>query len=75
MVRDTSVRGRTVNTPTAKTPQRMAFFLTVRLDLRKIGRGMMMIMMSEEMLKTAFVMRWFVAAEHCAKRSGLAVVL
>lgn len=33
-------------------------------DLRKIGIGMRMIIMSDVMLMTALVMRWFVAAEH-----------
>lgn len=29
--------------------------------------GIRMMIISEEMLNTAFVIRWFVAAEHCTK--------
>lgn len=47
----------TVNVPTAKTAQSTAFLFRVRVDWRKMGIGMRMIIMSDEMLKTAFVMR------------------
>lgn len=39
------------------------FFLGSR-TLNKSGIGMLSIMTSEEILKTALVMRWLVAAEH-----------
>ncbi len=52
--------------PTAKTPQRTALRFQARFDERKTGSGMRMMMTSDEMLKTALVMRWFVAAEHWA---------
>jgi len=41
------------------------FFRDIR-DCRKMGMGIMMIMRSDEMFRTAFVIRWLVAAEHCA---------
>lgn len=50
--------------PNAKTPMRTALRFNGSCDLRKIGIGMRMIMISDVMLMTALVMRWFVAAEH-----------
>jgi hypothetical protein len=64
-------RGLTVKVPTAKTPQSTALRFTDRVDDRNTGIGMAMIMRSEEMLKTMFVMRWFVAALHCAREGCL----
>jgi hypothetical protein len=42
------------------------FFLG-SLTLNNIGIGKRIMMISVEMLKTAFVIRWFVAAEHCTR--------
>jgi len=64
--------GLTVKEPNAKTPTRTALRFNGSWDLRKIGIGMRMIMMSDVMLMTALVMRWFVAAEHCAATVSLA---
>ena len=50
--------------PNAKTPMRTALRFNGSWDLRKIGIGMRMIIISDVMLMTALVMRWFVAAEH-----------
>jgi hypothetical protein len=41
------------------------FFIGKR-TLKRRGIGMLRMMRSEEMLKTAFVIKWFVAAEHCS---------
>jgi hypothetical protein len=46
-----------VNVPRAKTPTRTAFFFKEIWDRRKIGIGIRMIIMSDEMLKTVFVIR------------------
>lgn len=54
----------TVNVPTAKTRQRTIFRLSDRVDRRKIGIGIRMIMRSDVMLNTALVIKWFVAALH-----------
>lgn len=54
----------TVKAPNAKTPMRTALRFNGSCDLRKIGIGMRMIIISDVMLMTALVMRWFVAAEH-----------
>lgn len=62
---------RTVNPPSAKTPTKISFFLHFSRDCRKMGIGMRIIMMSDEMLSTALVMRWFVAAEHCAEKDAV----
>jgi hypothetical protein len=42
-----------------------ALFFLGSLTLNNIGIGKMIMIISVEMLKTAFVIRWFVAAEHC----------
>lgn len=54
----------TVKAPSANTATSTAFLLVGSWDLRNIGMGMAIIMISDEMLRTALVMRWFVAAEH-----------
>ena len=41
------------------------FFFGSR-TLNKRGMGMLRMMKSEDILKTAFVIKWFVAAEHCS---------
>jgi hypothetical protein len=43
----------------------MIFRVRGSWEVMRSGRGMQSIMMSEEMLKTAFVIRWWIAAEHC----------
>lgn len=54
----------TVNVPRAKTRQSIIFFFLGSCDCINTGMGKRIIMKSEEMLSTAFVIRWFVAAEH-----------
>lgn len=55
---------RTVNVPTANTRQRTTFRWSDKVDRKNMGIGMAMIMMSDEMLNTALVIKWFVAALH-----------
>lgn len=50
--------------PIKNIPIKMALFFLGSLTLKRRGIGIAMIMISEEMLRTAFVMRWLVAAEH-----------
>jgi hypothetical protein len=50
--------------PRAKTPMRITFLLIGNFAARKMGIGIEMMMISDEMFKTALVIRWFVAAEH-----------
>jgi hypothetical protein len=47
-------------------PIRINLFFFGKRTLNKRGIGMLRMMRSELMLNTALVMRWFVAAEHCA---------
>lgn len=54
----------TVNRPNANTPQRTNFLLIEKLDRRNKGIGIIMIIISEDILKTALVIRWFVAVAH-----------
>jgi hypothetical protein len=42
----------------------LAHFRGGRRDVIRRGKGIAIIMRSEEMLKTALVMRWCIAAEH-----------
>jgi hypothetical protein len=42
------------------------FFLVCKRTLKSTGIGMLMMIRSEDTLKTVLVMRWCVAAEHCA---------
>lgn len=42
----------------------MAFFLGAMFMCKKMGIGMAIMNKSEEMFRTALVIRWFVAAEH-----------
>lgn len=51
---------------------RINFFLRGIRDWRNIGIGIRMIMTSDEMLKTALVIKWFVAAEHWTLSGGTA---
>ncbi len=44
--------------------QRTIFFFVGIFISSKTGNGMMRMNRSEEMLRTALVIRWFVAAEH-----------
>jgi hypothetical protein len=57
---------RTVNTPIKKMPPRTIFFSSGILTLKTRGRGISMIMTSEDMFNAALVMRWLIIAEHCA---------
>jgi hypothetical protein len=52
--------------PIRKMANRIVLFFFGRRTLNKRGRGMEMMIRSELILKTALVMRWFVAAEHCS---------
>lgn len=54
----------TVKVPTAKTRQSTTFRWSDRVDRKKMGIGMTMIIMSDEMLNTALVIKWLVAALH-----------
>jgi hypothetical protein len=55
-----------VKAPIKKTLMRMALFFFGKRTLNKRGIGILMMITSEDMLNTALVMRWFVAAEHCS---------
>jgi hypothetical protein len=55
-----------VKAPIKKTLMRMALFFFGKRTLNKSGIGMLRMITSEDMLKTALVIRWFVAAEHCS---------
>lgn len=63
----------TVKLPNAKTPHSTIFCLSGIWDWINIGIGIRIIMMSDEMLKTAFVIRWCMAVEHCALSQVLVV--
>jgi hypothetical protein len=52
-------------TPREKRMQRRNFLVRGSLEVMRRGRGMQSIIMSEEMLKTALVIKWWIAAEHC----------
>ena len=49
-----------------KMKKRMNLVFFGKRTLKRRGMGMQMMIRSLEMLKTALVMRWFVAAEHCS---------
>jgi len=51
--------------PREKRMQRRSFLVRGSLEVMRRGRGMQSIIMSEEMLKTALVIKWWIAAEHC----------
>jgi hypothetical protein len=53
-------------------PINIALFFFGSLTLKRSGIGITMIITSEEMLRTAFVMRWLVAAEHWGFEGGTA---
>jgi len=59
-------------TPRPKTQQRIAFLMGGNLENIRSGRGIHSIMMSEDMLKTALTMRWWMAAEHWSLNLSLA---
>lgn len=63
---------RIVNTPSEKIPINGIFFFHGSFIRRNIGRPIASITTSEDKLKTAFVMRWFVAASHCLFGVGTA---
>ena len=48
----------TVKIPIQKTPPRIALFFAGNLTLNRRGIGIRIIMISEEILKTALVIRW-----------------
>lgn len=56
----------TVNIPIRKMPIKISLFFIGNRTLKRRGIGMLRMIRSELMLKTAFVIKWFVAAEHCA---------
>ena len=56
----------TVKIPIQKTPPRIALFFAGNLTLNRRGIGIRIIMISEEILKTALVIRWWIAVEHCS---------
>lgn len=58
--------------PIKNMPRRTALFFPGRRTLKRSGMGMLIIMRSEEMLRTALVIRWFVAAEHWEECGGTA---
>jgi hypothetical protein len=62
----------TLKAPIMKMPISTALFLRGSWTLNRRGMGMQMIIRSEERFRTAFVMRWFVAAEHCVDVGGMA---
>ena len=51
--------------PREKRMQRRSYLVRGSLEVMRRGRGMQSIIMSEEMLKTALVIKWWIAAEHC----------
>lgn len=55
-----------VKAPIRKTLMRMALFFFGKRTLNKSGIGMLRMITSDDMLNTALVIRWFVAAEHCS---------
>ena len=57
------LRRLTVNIPSANTAQRTIFLLIANCDCRKTGMGIAMIIMSDDMFRTALVIIWFVSAE------------
>ena len=56
----------TVKIPIQKTPLRITLFFISNLTLNRRGIGIRIIMISEEILKTVLVIRWWIAAEHCS---------
>lgn len=54
--------------PTAKTPHNTALRLADSVEDKNMGIGIRIIIMSDEMLNTMLVIRWFVAALHWASR-------
>ena len=56
----------TVKVPIQKTLPRIVLFFAGNLTLNRRGIGIRIIMISEEILKTALVIRWWIAAEHCS---------
>lgn len=61
-----------VKVPMQKIRPKMILFFIGKRTLNRSGMGMQMMIKSLEMLNTAFVMRWFVAAEHCFELGGTA---
>lgn len=63
---------RTTKTPRLKMQHRMSFRLSGKRLRMNIGKAMQSMMISEEMLKTALVIRWSVRASHCGLGVGTA---
>jgi hypothetical protein len=55
-----------VKAPIANTPTSTTLFFIGSRTRNNRGIGMLNMIRSDEMFKTAFVIRWFVAALHCA---------
>jgi hypothetical protein len=55
-----------VKAPMRKTLNRIALFFFGRRTLKRRGSGILNMITSDDILNTALVMRWFVAAEHCS---------
>lgn len=62
----------TVKVPIKNIPHKTALFFFGSFTLKRRGIGMEMIIKSEEILRTAFVIKWFVAAEHWRDDVGTA---
>ena len=52
--------------PREKRMQRINFRVRGSCEVMRRGSGMQSIIMSDEILKTALVIRWWIAAEHCS---------
>jgi hypothetical protein len=68
-----SMARRTVKAPIMNKPDSMILFFFGKRTLKSTGIGMLMMIRSEDTLKTVLVMRWCVAAEHCAKEINSAL--
>jgi hypothetical protein len=64
-----------VKIPKAKTPQRMSFRFRGSCDCMKTGMGRRIIMISEEMLRTALVIMWFVSAEQFTMKGNMLALI
>jgi hypothetical protein len=53
-----------VKNPKANTAQRIAFFFGGNRACRKTGIGRKIIIRSDDMLKEAFMIKWFFSIEH-----------
>jgi hypothetical protein len=64
--KQTSVQKTYVKAPIINTPINITLFFFGRRTRNSRGTGMLSMIRSEEMFNTAFVIKWFVAALHCA---------